>query len=96
MADNYAGTYTAHFQATYDPVTGGPTGNGTGRAGAPISVNQPAAVSTETTSGRSGGAVYNVSVTNYVDGKQAAKGSLDDITRDKMAAALRGLGLGGR
>lgn len=96
LADNYAGTYTAHFQATYDPVTGGPTGNGTGRAGAPISVNQPAAVSTETTSGRSGGAVYNVSVTNYVDGKQAAKGSLDDITRDKMAAALRGLGLGGR
>lgn len=45
-------------------------------------------------SGRSGGATYNVSVTNYIDGKESGRASLDDVTADKTRAALMSLGLG--
>lgn len=40
-----------------------------------------------------GGTTYNVTVNNWIDGKQAPKQNLDDVTRDKLKAALDSLGV---
>lgn len=78
---------TPHIVGEFGPELFVPSGNGS---------IMPNSQTEKLLTNYQGGATYNVTVTNYIDGQQAAKSSLDDITRDKMAAALRGLGLGGR
>jgi len=40
-----------------------------------------------------GGATYNVTVNNFVDGKAAPKQNLDDVTVSKLRAALDSIGV---
>jgi hypothetical protein len=44
-------------------------------------------------SGASGGSSYNINIANYIDGKQQARSSVDDVTTDKLLAALQGFGM---
>lgn len=43
-----------------------------------------------------GGSTVNVTVTNYVDGRQVGRDNLDDITEDSIKRAMAELGLGRR
>jgi hypothetical protein len=44
-------------------------------------------------SGATGGSSYNINIANYIDGKQQARSSVDDVTTDKLMAALMGFGM---
>lgn len=58
-----------------------------------ISANSTRAGDNGLASGRSGGAVYNVNVNNYIDGQAQGRAGVDDVTTDKLMAALKGLGV---
>jgi hypothetical protein len=44
-------------------------------------------------SGASGGSSYNISISNYIDGKAQSRSHVDDVTTDKLLAALQGFGM---
>ena len=84
-----------HYINLVTTTTGAPptTTNGTGGGGGGTPPTPDDRRRANVVNGQSGGASYNVSVVNYVNGSQQSRSTLDDVTTDKIKAALGSLGV---
>lgn len=90
-----AGTYHINLVTTNSNGTTGTNGTGPDdRSGPPLKIVEGDGRNrANVVNGQSGGASYNVSVVNYVNGNQQSRSTLDDVTTDKIKAALGALGV---